>query len=169
MTRAIDRSKYGTRGVVQPKLLPASIPDSLWISDANGRKWVVLTVHKVQEFQGTDGPFLSIITSEFPEMNLDNNSTQEDALLALVDAKKLPNDFDAWAGKRIPFYQKENVFSGRGKGGTEAEVRAVKLYALDPEDYDAALKQWDATKGGAPAAQPPAPAARKGTSRSSAR
>lgn len=168
--RVPDRNKYGTQGVVQPKLLPASIPDSLWIRDENGRKWVVLTVHKVQEFKGPDGPFLSIITSEFPELNLDNNSTQEDALLALVDARKLPNDFDAWAGKRIPFYERENVFSGTGKGGTQAEVRALKLYALDPEDYDAALKQWDAVKGGAPAAQPPAqPATGRKTARTTAR
>jgi hypothetical protein len=166
--RPVDRNKYGTRGVVQPKLLPDAIPASLWITGPDGREWVVLTVHTVQEFRGTDGPFLSIITSEFPDKNLDCNSTQEDALIALVDARKLPNDFDAWSGKRIPFYKKENVFSGKGKGGTEPEVRAVKLYASDPEDYDACLKEWDAKRSGAPATSAPAKTATK-TARSSAR
>jgi hypothetical protein len=159
MTRPIDRNRIGTKGVILPKLTADMVP---------GDK-PVLTVHKVQEFRGRDGYFLSIIMAEFPENSYDTNSTQEDALLALVDARKLPNDFDQWPGKRIPFYKKENVYTGRGKGGTEPEQRAVKLYACDPEDFDARLKEWDATKGGAPAAAPPSGRAATKTARTSAR
>ena len=131
MARPIDRNKVGSQGVILPKLTADMVP-----SDKP-----VLTVAKVQEFQGRDGPFLSIIFGEFPEHSYNTNSTQEDALLALVDARLLPNDFDQWPGKRIPFYKRENVFN---EGGVS--VKATKLYAVDPQDYKAAVAAWDADK-----------------------
>jgi hypothetical protein len=132
--RPIQRNRYGTQGIILPKLTAEMVP---------GDK-PVLTVERVQEFPGPDGPFLSIIFGEFPEHSYNTNSTQEDALIALVDARKLPNDFDVWAGKRIPFFKKENVFTGKGKGGTEPEYRVTKLYAVDPEDFDATIAAFDA-------------------------
>lgn len=135
--RPINRQRVGSQGVVLPKLTADMVP---------GDK-PVLTVAKVQEFNGRDGPFLSVLFGEFPEHSYNTNSTQEDALLALVDARKLPNDFDQWPGKRIPFYKRENVYN---EGGVS--VKAIKLYAVDAQDYDAALAAWDAGKQPVPKA-----------------
>jgi hypothetical protein len=145
--RPINRQRVGSQGVVLPKLTADMVP---------GDK-PVLTVAKVQEFNGRDGPFLSIIFGEFPEHSYNTNSTQEDALLALVDARKLPNDFDLWPGKRIPFYKRENVYN---EGGVS--VKAIKLYAQDAQDYETALAAWDANKQ-------PVPQPGKETGRRSAR
>lgn len=137
MSRPINRKQYGSQGTVLPKLTASMIA---------GRK-TVLTFRHVREVQGEFGPFWAIQFEEFPEHELVTNATQEDAYLALVDAGQLPPDFDQWAGYRCAHYVKQNE-NPKDKSVVE------KLYAMDSEDQERAIAEFDAHVASGGSAKP---------------
>jgi hypothetical protein len=122
----IDRGKIGSQGEVLPKLEASMI----------GGKKTVLTIDHARQVQGKFGAFLAISYKEFPDHEMITNATQEDALLALVDAGRMTDDLDRWNGVRVAFEKRTNT-------NPETQRPVEKLYAIDPDDQDAAISEFD--------------------------
>ncbi|MCP4902931.1 MAG: hypothetical protein GY906_38705 [bacterium] len=90
------------------------------------------------ERRGRDEHFMALRFEGFDEYELRTNSTQEDALLALVDAGILPENTDAWAGVTIPWASRLNK-------NPETGQKVIRLYPMDPELYEEAMKELGAT------------------------
>lgn len=123
----IDRSQIGSQGEVLPKLEAHMIP---------GRK-TVLTLAAARQVRGKFGMFLAISFKEFPDHEMITNATQEDALIALVDAGRISEDLDRWHDVRVAFEKRNNT-------NPETKKDVAKLYAIDPDEQDAAIKEFDA-------------------------
>ncbi len=122
----IDRGQIGSQGEVLPKLEAAMIA---------GRK-TVLTIDHARQVKGKFGAFLAIAYKEFPDHEMITNATQEDALLALVDAGRMSDDLDRWNGVRVAFEKRTNT-------NPETNRPVEKLYAIDPTEQDAAIAEFD--------------------------
>lgn len=122
----IDRSQIGSQGEVLPKLEAHMIA---------GRK-TVLTLNGARQVRGKYGAFLAVAFKEYPDHEMITNATQEDALLALVDAGRISDDLDRWRDVRVAFEKRTNE-------NPETKKPVEKLYAIDPDDQDAAITEFD--------------------------
>ena len=140
MSRPINRNRVGSKavdGIIRDKLEAKMVPGTL-----DGGP-IVLTFHSedaVREVPGRFGDFLALRFEEFPDNQLHTNATQEDALLGLVDAGILPNDFDEWGGCKVAWQKRQNV-------NPETGARVIKLYPLAASDQAAGL---DTVEGNTP-------------------
>jgi hypothetical protein len=123
----LDRNRIGSQGEVLPKLEAHMIP---------GKK-TVLTVESARQVNGKFGAFLAVGFKEFPDHEMITNATQEDAIIALIDAGRMPDDLDKWHGTRIAFEKRQNT-------NPETNKPVQKLYALDPTEQDAAIEEFEA-------------------------
>lgn len=106
----------------------------------------VLTIAQARQVQHKDqtvnkGAFFVIEFDEFPDTGYYTNATQEDALLALLDASILSADMDDWRGDKLPMFKRENK-------NPESGQIVAKLYVCTPDEYVEACKTWG--KKGAP-------------------
>lgn len=123
----LDRNRIGSQGEVLPKLEAHMI---------TGKK-TVLTVEGARQVNGKFGAFLAISFKEFPDHEMITNATQEDAIIALIDAGRMPDDLDKWNGTRIAFEKRQNT-------NPETNKPVQKLYALDPDVQNEAIEEFDA-------------------------
>jgi hypothetical protein len=122
----LDRSQIGSQGEVLPKLEAHMIP---------GRK-TVLTLDGARQVRGQYGAFLALAFVEFADHEMITNATQEDALIALVDAGRMNDDLDRWRNVRIAFEKRTNE-------NPQTKKPVEKLYAMDPTEQDAAIAEFD--------------------------
>jgi hypothetical protein len=131
----IDRAKYGSQGYESKPKLTAEM--------VQGQK-TVLTIQDIREISGQNGPTLAITFEEFPDHTFWTNKTQQDALIAAVDAELLPDDWSAMVGARIPFYKKQNT-------NPENQQKVWKLYPSPVELWNDHLDAFDKAKASKPA------------------
>lgn len=98
---------------------------------------VVLTIDRARQVKHKNGPgaFFVVEFVEFPDHGFYTNATQEDALLALVDAGMLSADMDDWKGDKLPMFKRENK-------NPESGQIVAKLYPATPDEYVEACKTW---------------------------
>lgn len=99
---------------------------------------VVLTVGEAREVDPKNGnaPFIAIIWAEFPDFQFNTNRQQSDRLMAMVDAGLLPDEFPAWAGKRIALERVENE-------NPETKEKVKKFYPMAAEKQVDAIAAFD--------------------------
>lgn len=124
----IDRTKSGSGD---------SYPTHKLTADMIENDTVVLTVDRARqvEHKNGNGSFFVIEFAEFPDTGYYTNATQEDAILALVDASILSPDMDDWKGDKLPLFKRENR-------NPESGQIVAKLYAATPDEYVEACKSW---------------------------
>jgi len=129
----IDRSKSGSQ---------ESFPNTKLTADMIAGDTCVLTIARARQVQHKqqDGAFFVIEFVEFPDAGYYTNATQEDAILALVDASMLSPDMDDWKGEKLPLFKRENK-------NPESGNIVPKLYAATPDEYVEACRSWGKGKG----------------------
>lgn len=97
----------------------------------------VLTIERARQVKHKNaaGGFMVIEFAEFPDHGFYTNATQEDAILALVDATILSVDMDDWRGDKLPMFKRENK-------NPESGQIVTKLYPCTPDEYVEACKSW---------------------------
>ena len=102
----------------------------------------VLTIERARQVnhKNGDGSFFVLEFVEFPDVGYYTNATQEDAILALVDASILSADTDDWKGDKFPMFKRENR-------NPESGQLVAKLYAATPDEYVEACRTWSKGKG----------------------
>jgi len=102
----------------------------------------VLTIERARQVKhkAAAGAFFVIEFAEYPDTGYYTNATQEDALLALVDASMLSPDMEDWKGDKLPMFKRENK-------NPESGQLVAKLYVATPDEYVEACKTWSKGKG----------------------
>ncbi len=119
-----------------------SFPSKKLTADMIEGDTCVLTIERARQVphRSGDGSFFVIEFQEFPDTGYYTNATQEDAILALVDATLLSVDMDDWQGDKLPMFKRENR-------NPESGQLVVKLYVATPDEYMEAIKTWGKGKG----------------------